>query len=118
MKEEISHRCARVIFSKFSGDEFPRIKEISIQMSILAKTHNHASTFWSNEILQMETRVAMMERKLRQGNKGGIKSRERRKLGREQTRKYEEEENWTKKEEQKCRKASIQAMSPITISKV
>ena len=99
MRDEISHRCSRVIYSKFSGDEFPRIKEISIQMSILAKTHNHASKFWCNEILQIETSIAMMERRLSQGNKGGIKSRERRKVRREQTRKYEEEENWNKKED-------------------
>ena len=99
MRDEISHRCSRVIFSKFSGDEFPRIKEISIQMSILAKTHNHAFKFWCNEILQIETSIAMMERRLSQGNKGGIKSRERRKVRREQTKKYEEEENWNKKED-------------------
>ena len=49
----------------------------------------------------METRVAIMERKLSQGNKGGIKSRERRKVRREQTRYYEEEESWNKKEDNK-----------------
>ena len=39
-----------------------------------------------------------MERKLNQGNKGGIKSRERRKIRREQTRNSEEEGSWKKED--------------------
>ena len=97
IKEEILYRCSQVMFTKFSVGEFPQIKELNIQMGILAKTQNHASIFWKNEILKMETRVAIMERKLSQGNKGGIKSRERRKVRREQTRKYDDEESWNKK---------------------
>ena len=38
MNEEISYQCSRVMFTKFSVGEFPQIKELSIQMSILAKT--------------------------------------------------------------------------------
>ena len=89
------------MFTKFSVGEFPQIKELSMQMGILAKTQNHATIFWKNEILKIETRVAIMERKLSQGNKGGIKSRERRKIRREQTRNSEEEGSWNKKEDNK-----------------
>ena len=79
MKDEIQLRSSRIIYSKFSGNEFPRIKEISIQMSRMAKSHKHVSTFWCNEIHQIETSITMMERRLSKGNnKGGIKSRERR----------------------------------------
>ena len=41
----------------------------------------------------------MMERRLNQGNKGGVKSRERREVRRKQTWKNKGEENWNKKED-------------------
>ena len=77
MRDEIQLRSSRIIYSKFSGNEFPRIKEISIQMRRMAKSHKNISTFWCNTIHQIETTLTMMGRRLSKGNnKGGIKSRE------------------------------------------
>ena len=89
------------MFTKFSAGEFTHIKELSKQLGILVKTKNLASIFWKNELIKIETRVDIMERKLSQGNKGGIKSRERRKIRREQTRNSEEEGSWKKEENKK-----------------
>ena len=84
MKEEIQIRSSRIIYSKFSQNEFPRIKEISIQMRRMAKSHKNISKIWCDTIHQIETTLTVMERRLSKGNfKGGIKSRENREKRRE-----------------------------------
>ena len=78
-EEEIQLRSSRIIYSIFSRKEFPRIKEISIQMRRMAKSHKNISKFWCDTIHQIETTLTVMERRLSKGNfKRGIKSRESR----------------------------------------
>ena len=106
MKEEIQIRSSRIIYSKFSQNEFPRIKEISIQMRRMAKSHKNISKFWCDTIHQIETTLTGMERRLSKGNfKGGIKSRENREKRREKAWEKTEEENYNiKRKIRKLRK--------------
>ena len=63
------------------------------------KNKNLASIFWKNELIQIETKVDIMERKLDgKSNKGGMKSRQRRMTKREEKRNSEENESWKEEE--------------------
>ena len=102
MKEDIKLRSSRIIYSKFSQNEFPRIEEISIQMRRMAKSHKNISKFWCDTIHQIETALTVMERRLSKGNfKGGIKSRENREKRREKAWEKTEEEYYNMKKEDK-----------------
>ena len=53
MKQEIDIRTNSILFSKFSQQEFPHIKEISIQMKKMANSYKNLSKFWKLEILEI-----------------------------------------------------------------
>ena len=105
MKQEIDIRTNSILFSKFSQQEFPRIKEISIQMKKMAKSYKILnSKFWEDQINKIEEKMEKMERRLFpvKGNKGGIKSRANREKRREKAwREIEEETFNIKKEDRK-----------------
>ena len=75
MKQEIDIRTNSILFSKFSQQEFPRIKEIYIKMAKSYKILN--SKFWEDQINKIKDKMEKLERRLFpvKRNKGGIKSR-------------------------------------------
>ena len=102
MKQEIDIRTNSILFSKFSQQEFPRIKEISIQMKKMATSYKILnSKFWEDQINKIKEKMEKLERRLFpvKGNKGGLMSRSRREQRRSEP--WREKEEETFKEDRK-----------------
>ena len=103
MKQEIDIRTNSILFSKFSQQEFPRIKELYIKMAKSYKILN--SKFWEDQINEIKDKMENLERRLfpvKKKNKGGIKSRANREKRREKAWRETEEETFNiKKEDRK-----------------
>ena len=102
MKQEIDIRSRSIIYSKFSQQEFPSIKELYIKMAKSYKILN--SKFWEDQINEIKDKMENLERRLfpvKKKNKGGIRSRENREKRREKAWKETEEENYNIKKEDK-----------------
>ena len=108
MKQEIDIRSRSIIYSKFSQQEFPSIKELYIKMAKSYKILN--SKFWEDQINEIKDKMENLERRLfpvKKKNKGGFRSRENREKRREKAWKETEEENYNiKKEDKKVEKDS------------
>ena len=104
MKQEIDIRTNSILFSKFSQQEFPRIKELYIKMAKSYKILN--SKFWEDQINEIKDKMENLERRLfpvKKKNKGGIRREKRREKAWKET----EEENYNiKKEDKKVEKDS------------